>query len=72
LDKAHGNTNLAQSIAAKREKPTAGKDDGLSVSSSRGNRTAIELFLAEIHRWESVIEVPIRVTVVIARPRYAP
>jgi hypothetical protein len=28
LDKFHGNTNLAQSIATKREKPTAGRTMG--------------------------------------------
>jgi len=36
-----------------RKKPTAGNDDGFECKYSRGNKTAIELFLAGIACWEA-------------------
>jgi hypothetical protein len=41
-----------QAPGVKREKPTAGKGDGLVLKNSRGDKTAIELFIAGIQGWE--------------------
>ena len=45
-----------QRIGRKREKPTAAKDDELHIIPNRGDKTAIELFLAGVPSWEPYVE----------------
>jgi len=42
-----------KTLGIKREKPTAVPASGLSKKSNRGDRTAIELFLAGVRGWEA-------------------
>jgi hypothetical protein len=56
-------TNRAQANVSQRRKPFDVLAEGLIFENSRGNKTAIELFIAGIRRWEaglrrSIVELP--------------
>jgi hypothetical protein len=44
---------MAEMPGIQAKKPTAEFDDGLPKTSSRGDKTAIELFIAGIRGWEA-------------------
>lgn len=44
---------MMQGIGKQRNKPIATEDNGLRDQSSRGDKTAIELFITGIRAWEA-------------------